>query len=196
MNDIKIFDNVLPKGYADQIELDISRTGFPWFYIDDVTNKNYGNNAGLVHPAYDFNEEPSQWHPFIRPLIYTVEELNQVPITQLLRIRVGLLTKNNGDSSIYNTPHIDFTVPHYTACYYVNDSDGDTVIFDQKLSDLGSAEHNEQNIKKYVEQAKFTVAKRCSPNKNSLCIFNGERFHSSSMPTTHNKRFVISINYL
>jgi len=137
MNDIRIVDKIIPQGYADAIESDVLRTGFPWYFIDDVTNPNYGSNSGLVHPAFDFGKEPTNWFPFIKPMVYAIEESTGQKFNDLLRIRVGCLTPTNETGYEYNTPHVDFTMDHWTACYYVNDTDGDTVIFDQKLADIG-----------------------------------------------------------
>lgn len=194
MSDIKIFDKIIPQGYADQIEADIVRTGFPWFYIDDVTNVNYGNNSGFVHAAYDYGREPSEWYPFIKPIVYAIAEANEQPMNQLLRIRVGFLTPN--EIAEYNTPHVDFTMGHYTACYYISDSDGDTVVFDQRLADVGSTNLTEQVLKDYVEQTTFTVAGRATPKKGRVCIFDGTRFHASSKPKHHDRRLVITVNYI
>ena len=193
-NDIKIFDKIIPTGYANQIEADLTRTGFPWFYIDDITNENYGNNSGLVHAAYDYGKQPSDWFPFIKPLTYAIEEANEKPIIELLRIRVGFLTRT--EIAQYNTPHVDFTMGHYTACYYVNDSDGDTVVFDQQLAGVNSTNITEQVLKEYVEQTTFTVAQQCTPKKGRVCIFDGTRFHASTKPKQHDRRLVITVNYV
>ena len=183
MDDIKKFDNVLPQGYADQIEKDLLSWNFPWYYVDDVTNAHtgYGDNSGLVHLALNMSDRPSDWMPFIKPLVYTIEQLNNVPITKLLRIRVGMLPKTLEADYEYNTPHVDFLFPHYTACYYVNDSDGDTVIFDKKLTDVGS-DINDQSLKLFTDTATFTKVATSSPRKNSLCVFDGFRFHASTKP--------------
>jgi hypothetical protein len=195
MNDIKIIDNLLPSGYANQIEEDLLRVSFPWYYVKDVTNDKYGNNSGLVHLAFDFGTPPSDWYPFIRPMVYSIEQAEGQAIQELLRIRIGFLTKIvPGVDYKYNTPHVDFLVPHHTACYYVNDSDGDTVIFDKFLSDVGDV-CNEETLNYYGKTADFGIVKRCAPQKNSVCIFNGQRFHSSTSPQHHDRRLVITVNY-
>lgn len=195
MNDIKVFDNILPKGYADAIEEDLMRTQFPWYYINDVTNKNYGSNSGLAHVAFDYGATPSEWYPFIKPIIYSIAEVNNAPVKELFRIRVGLLTPTVDTDHEYNTPHVDFLWPHYTACYYVNDSDGDTVLFDKTLTDAGNIS-TDLEIQKYTAQTTFNVVSRATPKKGSVCIFNGTRFHASSKPKHHDRRLVITVNYV
>lgn len=191
-----VIDKVIPQGYADQIEADVTRTQFPWYYIHDVTNKSYGSNSGFVHIASDFGKEPSDWFPFIKPIVYSIEEAAGHRIHQLLRIRVGLLTKTTEAEYDYNTPHVDFLMPHVTACYYVNDSDGDTVLFDQTLQDMNTHERSDTTVLDYVKRTEFTVAERCSPQKGRLFLFDGQQFHASSKPKLNDRRIVITINYI
>lgn len=194
MNDFKIVENLLPQGYADQIEQDLLRVKFPWYYVNDVTNPEYGNNSGLVHVAFDVGAEPSEWHPFIRPIVYSIEEAHGKKIDTVYRIRIGFLPKTDEPEYDCNTPHVDFLWPHYTACYYVNDSDGDTVLFDQRLSEVGD-NLTIDAIDEYTAKTKFTVNARCTPKKNSVFIFNGNQFHASSKPKHHARRLVITVNY-
>jgi hypothetical protein len=193
--DIKIVDDLLPKGYADQIQTDITRIGFPWVYVDDVTyitgDKESGN-PGLTHVAYDITGNIySEYMPFFKPMIYHIEEANGVPINELLRIRVGLISRVAAEDNVVNTPHVDFIVPHYTACYYVEDSDGDTVVYDQWLDQ----DTTSSNMPDFVKNTDFTVASRGKPKKNRVVIFNGHRYHASSHPLIHKKRLVITVNY-
>lgn len=194
MNDIQIHDKIIPQGYADQIEADLTRREFPWYYVKDVTNPNYGNNSGFTHVAYDYGTQPSEWYPFIKPLVYSIEEATGNKLNELFRIRVGLLPFSDQPTMPSNTPHIDFLWPHYTACYYVNDSDGDTIVYDQTTQEIG-LDLDENILNEYVAKTNFTVAQQCSPKKGRLCIFDGLRFHSSSKPKQHDRRLVITINY-
>lgn len=195
-SDIQIFDKVIPQGYADQIEADVMAMKFPWYYINDVTNRNYGSNSGLTHLAYNYGSEPSDWFPFIMPIVYSIAEAAGHTLEQLLRIRVGCLPQTHETGYEYNSPHLDFQMPHYTACYYVNDSDGDTVLFDQTAADMNVTELSEHNLIEYVQHTNFTVAQRSAPVKGRLCVFDGMRFHSSTKPKQHDRRIVLTVNYI
>jgi hypothetical protein len=192
---MKYIENLLPAGYADAIEQDLTRTKFPWYYINDVTNPDYGSNSGLAHVAFEHGAQPSDWYPFIKPIIYSIEQAHGAPIKELFRIRVGFLTPTVDTENEYNTPHVDFLWPHYTACYYVNDSDGDTILFDKIVTDVGT-NLTEQAIQEYTANAEFNIVGRASPKKNSACIFNGLQFHASSKPKHHDRRLVITVNYV
>lgn len=192
---IQVFDNIIPGGYQDAIEEDLMRWQFPWNYVTDVTNMSYGNNSGMAHLAYNIGQGPSEWFSFIKPIIYSIEQATGDKMLELLRIRVGFLTPSVVEDE-YNTPHLDFTIPHKTVCYYVNASDGDTVVFDQTVVDMKVDTVTELSIREYVDKTEFTVAGRCSPKKGSICVFDGYRFHASSKPKHNDRRLVITINYV
>ena len=44
--------------------------------------------------------------------------------------------ENTTSTRDYHLPHIDSEYPHWIAIYYVNDSDGDTHIFEEKTSKI------------------------------------------------------------
>lgn len=190
-----IVDNLLPQGYVDDIEKDLSRTGFQWYYVKDVTNPNYGSNSGFVHPAFDIGKHPTEWFPYIKPLVYSLEQAHGQKIKELFRIRVGFLLPTNEQNYKYNTPHVDFLWPHYTACFYVNDSDGDTIVFDQRLEQVGT-EITEDSINAFVKTTEFSISSSIQPIKNRLAIFDGFNFHASTKPIKSEKRFVITINFI
>lgn len=194
MDDIKVFDKIIPLGYADAIEEDLLDREFPWYYVDDVTSLDYGNNSGLTHVAFKVGKA-LDYYPFLKPLVYAIAEANGQPLKELYRIRIGFLPKNDEPEYEYNTPHVDFLWDHYTACYYVNDSDGDTILFDKKMDDMGLSISDEV-MRSYVEKTEFGIVKRVSPQKGRVVIFDGKRFHASTKPRNHKRRLVITVNFI
>ena len=71
---------------------------------------------------------------------------------------------------LHNNRHVDFDTPHIACVYYVNDSDGDTFIYDNE-----------------------SKSQRISPKKNRAVVFDGSLYHASSLPTK-NKRVIINID--
>lgn len=193
MTDIQIANNVLPQGYADDIERDLTGSNFPWFYVNDVTNPDTYGSPGLSNLVYDYRlNTQTEYYRYLKPMTYFIEEVLQQRIETLLRIRIGFLTKQPGS---YNLPHLDYISPHYTACYYVNDCDGDTVLFKETLRNIAEPEITFDTIKQYAQTNELTEIQRCTPAKNKLCVFNGHRFHASSHPINSPKRFVITFNF-
>lgn len=57
-------------------------------------------------------------------------------------------------------PHVDLPFPHTVVLYYVNDADGDTVIFDKDNN----------------------IVKRVSPKRGRILMFDGAMYHGGGVP--------------
>ena len=77
----------------------------------------------------------------------------------------------------YDNIHIDLAFEHLVVLYYVNDTDGDTFIFDKK------SDYQNINLASVENQNELKVIKRVSPKKGRVLVFDGNRYHSSSGPT-------------
>lgn len=201
-DDIKIIDDFLPEGYQDAIEKLLLSKDFDWHYVSDVTDQTYKNVEGYVNNdgfshVFVGPKTNSEYFDFIKPILYQAEESLGITIDQkrLWRVRVGLLQPAREGTPEYNNEHVDHIIPHYTALYYVNDTDGPTYIFDQKVTDLPPSKRNDADILNYVNNTEFTLAAKIEPKKGRFAIFNGQRFHSSSMPRSNNIRMVITFNW-
>jgi hypothetical protein len=69
--------------------------------------------------------------------------------------------------------------------YYLNDSDGDTFIFDKTLKDTP----------KVTSDTKYEIIKRITPKKGRAILFDGNKYHSSSGPTK-GVRCILNFNLL
>jgi len=151
---------------------------FPWFYTpgtivevqsgvqSNTVCENGINPLQFVH-GIDLNH--CQYINVITPV------LNQLSIEfqsniRILRCKFNFLPK--GTSSSYHYPHIDDSEEDVrTAIYYVNDSDGDTYFFDNKLN----------------------ITNTISPKKGRMVLFDSNKFHSSSSPIDSQHRIVMNI---
>ena len=79
-------------------------------------------------------------------------------------------------------PHVDVDKEHYVFLYYVNDSDGDTIVYDQKYT--GSE----------YDQSDLTIFKKITPKAGSAVIFDGSRYHTNYSNQKNNFRFIINMN--
>ena len=61
---------------------------------------------------------------------------------------------------------------------------------------MNTTELSETTVLDYVKRTNFTVTERCAPKKGRLFAFEGKQFHASSMPKQHDRRIVITINYI
>jgi len=180
--DIIEVENFLPKLYEKEIfERVCAPENFNWKYIDSISHI----NGEKTFPAF-FNiifqgrqNIKSEYFDLFYPLICSIPEKTGIQVNHLLRLRLGLILKE--PIKTIHPPHIDYPgEEHYTALYYINESDGDTYIYNQVDGD---------------RLDNFTIKKQIKPKKGKFAIFNGKHFHSSSSPEKYNSRFVLTINF-
>lgn len=79
-------------------------------------------------------------------------------------------------------PHIDSEEKHLVLLYYVNDSDGDTVLYKNK--------YNEQEDNEMIADIKI------SPKAGRAVLFDGNIYHSFYYPNIYDVRSVINVNIM
>jgi len=75
----------------------------------------------------------------------------------------------------HNGVHVDLPkeIPHVACVYYVNNSDGDTIIYEQTINDTPGGSNGVQLVEH----------KRVKPKRGRIVMFDGSRYHCSSQPT-------------
>lgn len=73
--------------------------------------------------------------------------------------------------------HTNRDIPHLVMLYYVNDSDGDTILYDKTLKDIPF------DIDYPDENYELNIQHRISPQKGRILFFDGSVYHSPSTPT-------------
>lgn len=159
----------------------------PWTF-NQTTNVETANGE-----AFNGGGETFQFVSRIDPghsLILPVYEIFNAFITkhnivcnEVQRIKTNLLTRGKGSN--YHSIHIDQDYDHKVFLYYVNDSDGDTVFFDQFWS-----KENPANINSLTEQI------RVKPKQGLGVVFNGLQYHTSTSPIESDFRCVINLDFI
>jgi hypothetical protein len=103
-------------------------------------------------------------------------------------IRINHMNKSCAEPTLkYDVPHVDIKKIDknmYTIIYYLNDSDGDTILYNEVSR--GSRYSNE--IPKNV-----SCLARIPPKKNRALIFNASQLHSAPV-YSFGDRYVINLN--
>jgi|TARA_E500000318_G_scaffold24298_2_gene24481 hypothetical protein len=181
---IKIFDNIIPTYLQDFIYDFITNENldknppYPLFYMKNLTTKNIDvvkneSEVGFGSNFYDNNKIMNDGESLLTPL-YLFSVSQKFILKKIFRARTYLQIPDSClDKPKILKPHKDLTHNHYAMIYYVNDSDGDTIFYD-----------NKENI-----------IKKISPKKGRIAFFNGDILHSGSAPT-QNLRIVLNYNFL
>jgi hypothetical protein len=77
--------------------------------------------------------------------------------------------------------HINQKTPHLVLLYYVNDADGETLLFDKTINDI---EDDDINMIYIDEKYEFNAVNKVMPKRGRILLFDGRTYHSASSPTT------------
>lgn len=184
-----IFDDIISKSTQDLVEQHLTSSEFPWFFNEyTVKNKTVDDYQTLKNDDLKVKEYLQFTHGFFRqeplyisPEYYKIKSLfdefitaSSINVNDILRVKANFQTQfQESASEFYNTPHRDQQMNHTVVIYYVNDSDGDTYVF--------------ENDK---------IIKTVSPKKGRFFLFDGKYFHAGRHPQSCNKRIVINYNFM
>jgi hypothetical protein len=183
---IYVIDDFLPQSYVDQIEI-ITQEAIYWKYVSNIAIGYETPSEGRCD-GYSCHWKDQEIHD--RFFAYCM------PLFEIGYDKIGLRINGfeqmrffshypSDKNTILNDIHVDLNEYHMVGLYYVNDSDGDTVIFDKS---------------KFSSQSEFfsvndnlPVKQRVSPKKGRLVIFDGRWFHAST-PPRNNIRTILNAN--
>lgn len=190
---IEVFDDIISKEYQNYILNLINEEDFPLYFRPNIVSYHYGNvNTninGFTHLLFENQKPQSQYFNTIYPLVLNITEKTKIKFNCLDRMRFNFILQERNSNLQYHMPHIDNYTPHLVAIYYVNDCDGDTFIFDQKLDIL-----SEDRDKEIIENNNWTIKTQISPKKGRLLVFDGRYYHASSYTKNSYYRCVINMN--
>lgn len=204
-DEILLIENVVPKTYQDAIvERVQGDQHFPWFLLHRIghpdhygkgttpayVDPNITDDVGFFHMAFD-GDSYSPYYDFFRAVLEFFSEKTDIKIGGILRIRLRYTHKGTGHSpEKYAAPHVDFYTgrPYYTLVYYVDDSDGDTIIFDKIFNP------NEEIYDPVISDPLPELLRVC-PKKGMGLFFNGHRFHAGNFPIEYSSRIVINFDF-
>jgi len=193
-----VIDDFVPSWYQDALENMINET--PLSYADNANHKRntsipiYGSEAELVTPRHSgglallvssgsiiYHERQQAT---LAPMLFRLKEM--VGPFNLVRTRLAM-NLSDGVGGVHEQ-HVDNPTPHTVLLYYINDSDGDTILYKERADPLTYVGGT------YPDS--FTIDVRVTPKKGRAVIFDGLQFHSVSTPKEHLKRQIININIL
>jgi len=192
---IRVLDNVLPAYNFKKLYDDIMQWDFPWCYGRTALEEQVITNPflyGFVRVVINDGILVFDPHHIIEPSIRLALGYAGEKVKSILRIRCILNTV--ADENYEFGTHIDLNQPHRTALLYLNDSDGDTIIYNERFSpSLSTLDGNIQIDDDTIPD--LTVRQTVTPKANRMVIFDGHLYHSGRTPTRVSRRVAININY-
>lgn len=201
---MEIVDNFLPKSLQDKIEH--NTRNIPWYYNPIISNDPYGESPKeisttpnnlitdcslLSHNLFSEGRVQSEHFNTYQHILYFLEYKKNIRIKELIRARLRLTTPfPNHDESKYNPPHVDIKTSEvfHTFVYYINDSDGDTIIFNKQYRDKDPLFLNA-----FYDDLEITF--RSKPIKGTGLFFEGRYYHSGNCPIRHHTRYIVNFDF-
>ncbi|CAB5221014.1 Oxoglutarate/iron-dependent dioxygenase [uncultured Caudovirales phage] len=180
---MEIVDNFVNTVFQDDVLDKIINNQFSWNYSKCGTQTEYDKRYHFVD---DNTIDSSQFtHNLIEDSYITKYLLHYIEdyfgrnfSDRLLRVKVNMLLKDSTYKfNNYHIPHSDYTQESESVIYYVNDSDGDTFIFNEKPD---------------INLTKITIRDRISPVKGRALLFDSSYLHASSSPVISSERIIIN----
>ena len=191
-----IIDNFLPEPFQKSFVDLLTSYEFPWTFF------NYSVSEYSLNEYFYTNEPVKEHvqlrHGFVRDDKVTSEQYKHIEILKMLfeshmrtkvtythRIKSNLLISQKGP--YIQPPHVDVMdmldgdtncLGYKTLLYYVNDSDGDTILYNEHFTG--------EPVGLLTEQ------QRVSPKQGRAVIFDSNQIHSGSCPSVSDTRLVIN----
>jgi hypothetical protein len=186
---IEVYDDLVPLDQQIVLEKILSGPDLPWFLFPEGPRPSVGNSDDdnvLLRDDPRVREYIMFGHNFLKEgkltsdVAVLVSEMFQqfcktagIELTAVGRMKANYQTQCSFSKEyFFSTPHRDRTEEHTVLIYYVNDSDGDTTIFD----DDGN------------------VLRTVTPKRGRFLVFDGKYFHAGRHPILADKRIVINFN--
>ena len=163
---VNVIDNALPSDLFQKYkELVLSEDVE---YLFSKVNNNDSNFA-FSHVCRD---SCKQRHELFNEVADQIKKYLPNNVGGLLRVRHAITTKAGKDRT--HAKHIDKPFDHYVGLIYLQDSDGDTILY------KGNSNNELQRI---------------MPKENRLVCFKGSIYHSSKPPLNYDYRVIGNYNF-
>jgi len=153
---------------------------FPWYY-DSV--KDLSNMPQFIHMGFENEREISPFAQEGKKILEKFCNKNNIEIFKIINIQANLFMKDNQFEG-YKVSNTNIKEPHLVFLYYVNDSDGDIVFFNQRYSEWNKLDFD-----------KLHTAGKVSPVSGRAVVFDGLQKYGELCPTDNNFKCVISISF-
>ena len=187
MSNVMIIDDLVPKEIQNRIEHNfVLSDDTPWFfhpyscdkYDIYMNHKNVVEGPQFVHYLYDNKKGINSDYckdafTIINLLKQKYDDVNFF----IHRIKANLQLQNKlSNPEKHACPHRDFYFKHHVFLYYINDSDGDTFLFNE------------------IDNGDLEVVEKITPKKGRIICFDGKWLHASSLPYKSEYRSVFNMD--
>ena len=211
---IVVKDDFLLTTHFEKIQEYVNHLSFPWCFEKNLTTKksktedsieNFNHGFGtsvlnnvipdetgkkqILKPdganSIQFTPLNKNFISFITPFLWNIQDY--IGVNFILNSRFDMTLRTPYEEYIH-PPHIDFPnkFPHISTVIYMNDTDGDTIFFNETSAGMSEKESNKIQIND------LTIRKRVKPKKGRMIIFDGSFFHTGCSPYKFKNRILLN----
>ena len=205
-NEVFVIDDFIEKEYQEQIKNVLLGSEafddleFPWYFIEDVTaagDDDSQHRPAMSHQYVEFQDDKdsmgvvsSDFHDMFIPMLQRAAFKFRMPYVNALQGRSFLQFPTNIKQSV-DLPHIDiYSRKHLVCLYYVCDSDGDTIIYNEREREISNEDYT--TVKERVTP-NLTIKQRVTPKQGRVVLFDGWLMHTAEQPI-NNVRCIVNYN--
>lgn len=175
-----IIDNLLTKSYLKDLQNYFLSQQCQWNYNDNLT----GDESYEVLGSFGFTMSLHWNQMFVNSYAGTLSKaLIFSALDKVIEITETphLVVRSRVDMTVYNPSnhchelHTDYSYEHMTAIFYMNTSDGNTLLYNREGKELLT---------------------EVEPIENRLLIFDGLLQHTGHSPSKHKSRTLINMNFM
>jgi ectoine hydroxylase-related dioxygenase (phytanoyl-CoA dioxygenase family) len=191
MDNLIRIENLVNAEIQDAIENFVTSTAFRWYYSPgtivleelDEESKKFVVTKGInphqfMHTIIKDSKQHSEFFNLIQPIIENLADNLKTDI-EIIRVKFNFLSQNADATHHY--PHTDTNIIDSnikTMIYYVNDTDGDTYLFNEVAP---------------LDNDTITIKETINPKKGSAVIFDASTLHAGSSPVVHTTRIALNV---
>ncbi len=184
----EIIDDFLDPDYYNLVANAILKPeGIAWDYVENISGKQYTNpqisHQGFSCTIYQDKQQPSHFYERMIPMIEQIRHILGNKYCYRMRADMTLQT---GERRVFDH-HIDMPgTKHNSAIFYLNDSDGDTILYNEECPVRNKYRPEIEDLTEY---------KRIAPKANRLLLFEGNYWHTGESPVDSARRVIINMNF-
>ena len=187
-----IFDDIISESNQTKLEEYVKLSNLKWNYQHNITGQ-YGGTDSLELPAnvlkgVDITDTTIL--DIINSIKFNLLNKLNMEFEKDYRYKINWTTPISENYDFKSLIHIDMNVAHIAIVYYINDTDGNTILLNNKKGN--SAESHQDNFKG-INFDDFEIVNKISPKKGRAVMFDGNIYHYGEYPTITD-RFIINFD--
>jgi integrase len=192
---IDVLEDFVSRQYQEDVSSTLLSANFPWFLNQRTLPDGYPllgvpadgaivDTPQFTHTLHEAGAPASTFFGLVMPILHFFTAKTGIATNRVIRVKANLTCPNPRTlGNVYQGPHVDYELPDgarfLTLIYYVNDSDGDTVLFHERAT---------------APVTRLSERMRVTPKQGKLVYFAGDIIHTGQNPTVTPARAVINLN--